>query len=113
MDFDEGFANIVNGGKRKGTAVYHGIDPKTGENLWDVPIATSQDVDDAVRAAQKAFESWSIMPFENRRKHCAEFGQVYKDHMQDFDHLIQKECGKPVSIMSSNVFSTPLHVASH
>ncbi|KIV96813.1 hypothetical protein PV10_00629 [Exophiala mesophila] len=96
MDFTQ-FSNIVNGEARGGNAVYQGIDPTTRQKLWDVPVATRQDVDDAVQAAQEAFKSWSTTPIAKRKEICSKFGQLYQSHMQDFDFLIRKECGKPVS----------------
>lgn len=96
MDFTS-FANIINGKARSSTNFYHGVDPTTGNNLWDVPVASREDLDDAVSAAQKAFELWSIMPFENRRRLCSKFGELYKDNVGYFDELIRIECAKPVS----------------
>ena len=96
MDFTK-FSNIVNGEARGGNAFYQGIDPTTRQKLWDVPVATHQDVDDAVQAAQEAFKSWSTTPIAKRKEICAKFGQLYQSHIQDFDFLIRKECGKPVS----------------
>jgi hypothetical protein len=90
------FTNIVNGKSRSGTSSYHGTNPSTREKLWDVPIATREDLHDAVQAAQAAFRSWSVLKIEDRRRVCLQFGELYKSHLQEFDDLITKECGKPV-----------------
>jgi acyl-CoA reductase-like NAD-dependent aldehyde dehydrogenase len=105
MDFTY-FANIVNGKPRLGSSFYRGVDPTSRKKLWDVPIATSQDLDDAVQAAQDAFKSWSIMPMEDRRAKCMEFAKLYKQHLEDFDKLIRKECGKPVCSSTRPVHTT-------
>ena len=43
------------------------INPSTGERLGEVPFATETDVDRAVRAGRKAFESeWSRIPIRER-----------------------------------------------
>lgn len=96
MDFTS-FSNIVDGKARSSTNLYHGIDPTTGNSLWDVPVASRGDLDDAVAAAQKAFDLWSVLPFEDRRKLCTSFGELYKGNLQYFDELIRIECAKPVS----------------
>lgn len=94
------FANIVNGKPRSGTSFYHGTNPSTREKLCDVPVATPEDLNDAVQAAQAAFKSWSVLAIEDRRRVCLQFGELYKSHLQEFDDLVTKECGKPVSMNS-------------
>jgi acyl-CoA reductase-like NAD-dependent aldehyde dehydrogenase len=100
------FANIVDGKTRSSGTFYHGIDPTTGTKLWDVPVATKQDLEDAVVAARNAFESWSVLPFEERRKLCAEFGELYKANLEYFDGLIRIECAKPVSRIMDDMLMT-------
>ena len=38
---------------------FHLIEPATGEQLTSIEQATAEDVDRAVRAGHKAFQSWS------------------------------------------------------
>ncbi|KIX98591.1 uncharacterized protein Z520_05892 [Fonsecaea multimorphosa CBS 102226] len=94
MDFNS-FTNIVDGKARTSTKFYHGVDPTTENRLWDVPVASHDDLDAVVSAAQKAFETWSALPFEGRRRLCANFGELYKQNLQYFDELIRIECAKP------------------
>ena len=67
IKWDE-FSNIVDGKPRGGKGKHQGTNPATGEKLWDVPIGTQQDVDDAVVSAQKAQEKWQDVPFEKRQE---------------------------------------------
>lgn len=67
LSFDT-FHNIIDGKQRGSDSTHNGIDPTTGEKLWDVPIASQKDVNDAVAAATRAFPSWSKTPFEERKK---------------------------------------------
>jgi acyl-CoA reductase-like NAD-dependent aldehyde dehydrogenase len=96
----EHFTNTVNGEARHASSLYHGIDPTSKQRLWDVPVATRQDLDDAVSAAGQAFKTWSKTHFEERRRICSQFGQLYKENMEFFDVLVSKECGKPVRLTS-------------
>src|ERR1051326_126415 len=41
-------------------------DPSLGEEIAGVPLSSTQDVDDAVRAAKAAFPKWSAMPIKER-----------------------------------------------
>lgn len=90
------FYNIVDGKQRGSNETHNGIDPTTSEKLWDVPIANQQDVDDAVKAANKAFSSWSQTPFEKRKELLLKFGELCNSHSEEFTDLLCKETGKPV-----------------
>ncbi|KAI9869177.1 MAG: hypothetical protein M1830_005466 [Pleopsidium flavum] len=94
VEFDS-FSNIIDGQPRGGKAKYNGINPATKEKLWDVPVATQQDVDDAVSAAQNAFPSWSKTPFEQRAKMLTQFGDAYASYEKEFTDLMVAETGKP------------------
>merc|ERR1712072_725512 len=89
------FHNIIDGKPRDGKAKHHGVNPATGEQLWPVPIGTQQDVDDAVDAAQKAFESWSQVPLEKRKSLIEKFKDHYMAYNDDMIDLMCQETGKP------------------
>lgn len=95
IDF-QSYANIVNGQARGGKATYNGINPATKEKLWDVPVATQQDVDDAVSAARAAFPAWSQTPFEQRAEMLVRYADAYAAYEKEFTDLVIAECGKPV-----------------
>ncbi|KAF2868812.1 aldehyde dehydrogenase-like protein [Massariosphaeria phaeospora] len=66
LNFDN-FYNIVDGKRQGSKTFHHGVDPATGQKLWDVPIANEQDLDSAVTAAKEAFPAWSDTPIEKRK----------------------------------------------
>lgn len=105
IDF-KSFSNIVDGQPRSGKAKYTGINPATKEKLWDVPVATQQDVEDAVSAARKAFPSWSKTPFEQRAKLLAQFADAYEGYEKEFTELMVAETGKPVRPILESFLST-------
>jgi acyl-CoA reductase-like NAD-dependent aldehyde dehydrogenase len=70
----------------------------TGEKLWDVPIATQQDVDDAVVSAQKAFEKFRYTEMSERKKLLQKIKDQYMSHVDEIAELLIKETGKPVGI---------------
>lgn len=93
------FNNYLNSidGKLTGTKeTRHGINPATGKPNPEVPVATQQDVDNAVNAAKKAFVSWSKTPFEERKKAVLAFADALEKHQDDFGKLLTQEQGKPV-----------------
>jgi acyl-CoA reductase-like NAD-dependent aldehyde dehydrogenase len=96
ISFDDNFANVINGEARTKSDNYHqGVNPATGEKLWNVPIANQSDVDEAVAAAQKAFESWSRKPIEERKELLKNFRDLWSGYQEEFTTLLCKETGKP------------------
>lgn len=112
IDF-QSFSNIVDGQPRGGKAKYNGINPATKEKLWDVPIATQQDVEDAVSSARKAFPSWSKTPFEQRAKLLVQFADAYEGYEKEFTDLMVAETGKPVCSILKTSISLQLEILSH
>ena len=97
LTFDK-FYNIVDAKQRSASSFHQGINPATGDNLWDVPIANQQDVDEAVAAGKKAFKSWSRVPLEKRKEYLQKYIDLFQTYRDDFLQLMQKETGKPVRL---------------
>ncbi|KAK4555962.1 hypothetical protein LTR86_007182 [Recurvomyces mirabilis] len=91
----DSFHNTVDGKPRGGKEKHRGVNPATGEELWEVPIANQQDVDDAVVSAQKAFESWSQVPMEKRKEQITKFKEHYLNYVDEMTDLLCEETGKP------------------
>jgi acyl-CoA reductase-like NAD-dependent aldehyde dehydrogenase len=100
------FTNIVNGEPRTSKNKYNGIDPTTKEKLWDVPVASKEDVEDAVKAANSAFRKWSTKSWEERQEVIARFREVYASHMDELTELLLKETGKPKQFAEFEIKST-------
>lgn len=94
LDFST-FYNVVNAQNRSSKNIHHGVNPATGEELWDCPIGTEQDLDDAVDAAKVAFPAWSQTPIERRKELLNKFGDLFNQHTEEFVELLCKESGKP------------------
>ncbi|KAI9656225.1 MAG: hypothetical protein M1821_004888 [Bathelium mastoideum] len=107
------FYNIVDGKQRGAKSHAHGVDPTTGEKSWDVPVATEQDLDDAVKAAQKAFESWSQVPIEQRKEKIRALFDLYAEYQEDFTNLLIKESGKPRSFAQREAEGSVSVIVSH
>lgn len=90
------FNNVVDGQLRSSKTKHQGTDPVTGDLLWEVPIGTQQDVDDAVVSAQKAFESWSLTSLADRKAALQRYRDHYMVHIEEMTVLLCKETGKPV-----------------
>ena len=97
IDFTK-FANIVNGVPRTSDSFYTGTNAATGDSLWQTPVATSEDIDDAVAAARKAFGPWAAKSYKDRTELLEKFADLYVAHANQFIELLGAETGRSVSI---------------
>jgi acyl-CoA reductase-like NAD-dependent aldehyde dehydrogenase len=102
VDFQT-FANIVNGEPRNSKNKYNGIDPTTKEKLWDVPVASKDDVEDAVAAANNAFKKWSKRSWEERMEALTRYKEVYSSYTDELVELLMRETGKPKQFAQGEV----------
>jgi len=71
------------------------VDPATGKSFANCPLATDQQVEDAVDAAQAAFASWSAVPIEERAELLGRFADALEVRKKDVADLLSREQGKP------------------
>ena len=89
---------------------YKVIDPSTEEECAVISLAGVEDVNDAVNAAKKAFESWAFSSKDERIKYLESLYALYKKRWADMAKAISLEMGAPID------FSTQLQAgtgASH
>src|SRR6185437_6204428 len=68
--------------------------PATGEATGEIPFATAADVDRAVAAAARAFESWSRTGLNRRATILFAFRELVRQRADDLARLIVSEHGK-------------------
>lgn len=96
----ETFFNVINGELRDSSDSTYSSDPSTGLRLWDVPVATQKDVEDAVQSANNAFKVWSNTPIEDRAAKISQWKESYMGYCEQFTTLLMAECGKPRALAS-------------
>jgi aldehyde dehydrogenase (NAD+) len=91
------FKNFING---------KWVDAKSGETFenrnpahWDevlgtFPKSSKEDVDDAVRAARKAFDSWRLMPAPKRGDILRKVGDIMVARKEELARQMTQEMGK-------------------
>jgi acyl-CoA reductase-like NAD-dependent aldehyde dehydrogenase len=89
------FRNVIAGSLRSSPTMGHSIDPSTRKPLWDVPIATVSDLNDAVTAAQAAFLEWSRLSWKDRQAHLRQIQSLLIQHRPSMARLVSSEGGKP------------------
>ncbi len=70
--------------------------PANGEVVDRVSMATKEDVDDAIDAADSAFRKWSAVPPPERAEVLYKGAHLLKEREKDLAHLLTEEQGKPL-----------------
>lgn len=89
------FANVIDGQLRNSKNKYYGIDPTTKEPNWDVPVASHDDIEDAVAAGNKAYAKWKKTSWEERTQYLERFREVFFSYQEELTDVLVKETGKP------------------
>lgn len=76
------------------------VNPATEEVIAQVPEGDAPDVDKAVKAARKAFESgpWPTMTPSDRGRLIHKIGDIILDRLEEFAELESLDNGKPITI---------------
>jgi aldehyde dehydrogenase (NAD+) len=72
------------------------VNPASEEALYEVALGSAADVEKAVAAARRAFESFSLTTREQRIELLAKIIEVYKRRMKDVGAAISDEMGAPL-----------------
>lgn len=83
---------------RKAFGTFESIDPATEEPFARFALASESDVDDAVRAARKAFDSgvWSGLPAAERGRYMRRVAGIMRDRLEEFALAETVDTGKPI-----------------
>jgi acyl-CoA reductase-like NAD-dependent aldehyde dehydrogenase len=72
------------------------IEPATGERLTSIEQATAEDVDRAVRAAHKAFQSWSKTNPRERGRILLRLSALIRENADELARAESRNVGKPI-----------------
>lgn len=95
------FGMMIDGATIEGTQHFEVTNPATGELVGMVANATPQDLDKAVAAAQRAFETWSQQSDDALRAACEAVTAKIEEHAEEMAQLLTREQGKPLNGMGS------------
>ncbi len=74
------------------------VNPATEEPMYEVALGSAADVDKAVAAARRAFESYSTVSREDRVALLQRIVEVYKSRMKEIAAAISDEMGAPLPL---------------
>jgi aldehyde dehydrogenase (NAD+) len=74
------------------------VNPATEETLYDIAVGSKADVDKAVAAARKAFETFSVTTREQRVELLGKIIEAYKSRTKEIATAISDEMGAPMTL---------------
>jgi acyl-CoA reductase-like NAD-dependent aldehyde dehydrogenase len=77
--------------------------PATGETIDTIPVASKEEINKAVEAAEKAFEKWSTAPPDEKAKIFRNAIGLIQSQKQELATLLTKEQGKPLKEASLEI----------
>jgi len=83
------------GGPEKGQ-YFETVNPANEERLSRVALASSTDVDKAVKAARKAQKGWSRMKAADRGKYIYRIARIMQERAREFATIESLDGGKPI-----------------
>ncbi|PKS07045.1 hypothetical protein jhhlp_005642 [Lomentospora prolificans] len=100
------FYNTINGENRSSSNVHRGVNPRTEEELWDCPIASVEDLNEAVAAAEKAFKTWGRSTMDERKAVLTKMAEKMKEHAAELEEIVRLETGKSALLSNIEVNNT-------
>ena len=87
-------------------------DPATQEVIAKVPQTTNDEINQAVAAAQTAFETWRKTPITTRARIFLTYQALIREHMDELAEILTAEQGKTIADARGDVFRG-LEVVEH
>ena len=88
------------------------LNPATQEVLGRVPMATLDEVDAAIAAAQDAFKTWRLTPIQARMRIMLKLQDLIRDNMKDIARVLTAEQGKTLADAEGDI-QRGLEVVEH
>ena len=77
------------------------INPGTGLPMAEMPVSDASDIDDALRIAEKAFQSWKRTTPSQRSRALLQIADVLEAHAEELVAVEAENCGKIIPVTMS------------
>lgn len=88
------YALTINGRKVFAAETAQAINPATEEPICDFPLASREQLEEAVAAAKRVFPAWSATPINERQQMVSKLGDLIEANQEAFIKLLITEQGK-------------------
>lgn len=72
------------------------INPATSEVISEVPLSSSDEVNETVQDASKAFKAWRQTPVTSRIQYLFKLKDLLEENLEEIARTITNECGKTI-----------------
>ncbi|MFC3051748.1 succinylglutamate-semialdehyde dehydrogenase [Kordiimonas pumila] len=87
--------HYINGNWQQGAGqTFKSFDPSNGSEIWTGSEATAAQVNEAVLAAESAFETWGFTPLDERLAIIRRYAELLVEKRPELAELIAREAGK-------------------
>ncbi len=103
MSDKRSFSNFIDGEQAASAdgSTYDIVDPSTGEVYGTAPMSGPRDVDAAMTAAARAFESWRDTTPSERQRALLRLADAIEDRAHEVVEVESRDTGKPVALTMS------------
>lgn len=103
MDFGANFRMLIGGELVAASRTLDVINPATGEAFAAAPDCSAEQLDQAVLAAQRAYQTWRHVPLQERQACLAKAADILVAHADELARLFTREQGRPVEGAHSEI----------
>ncbi len=105
MTYDADLKLFIDGAWKSGEDrdAFPVVNPATAETIADVPMATKEDLDEALAAAQRALPGWRTTDVEKRAAILKKAAALLRDRSAAIGALMTQEQGKPIAEAKAEV----------
>ncbi|EAY27126.1 NAD-dependent succinate-semialdehyde dehydrogenase [Microscilla marina] len=82
---------------------FNSINPYNDQMVGQHTAQTEQEVADALKKAEDAFNSWKKVPLATRASFMVKAGSVLRDNIEEYARMITLEMGKPMAESRSEI----------
>ena len=97
---------LIDGRLVDGEASMPVVDPATEREFARSPDCSDAELEAAVAAARRAFQTWRQVDIEDRRALVARMATLIEPHVPELARLLTQEQGKPVAVAVREFDST-------
>ena len=97
---------LIDGRLVDGEATMPVVDPATEREFARAPDCSDAELEAAVAAARRAFQTWRQVDIEDRRALVARMAPLIEPHVPELARLLTQEQGKPVAVAVREFDST-------
>ncbi|CCO37159.1 putative methylmalonate-semialdehyde dehydrogenase [acylating], mitochondrial Short=MMSDH [Rhizoctonia solani AG-1 IB] len=91
------YTHIINGKPAISPTTLSVQNPATQKKIGEVPVATKDQLDEAVAAARAAFPAWSVKSQDERAQVLEQIADIVEKNIGEYKTILVSEQGKTVS----------------